>query len=508
MELYRKTAQGPASGSGSAPSTPTSTARKMAALQSLSLQAPGTGGGGGVNSSPRSSFTSSSPVSTTASGSNSPPRPAAGSAVEPIAGHRAAPHKATGIALAASAPVLSPQLGSPSYTHTAEPPSSWTPATSGSEPSLTSSTQSPQRSRLSPTRQSLERRQMLITSLFPRASISLQESTGIADMHLPSTDPAAIGLAANADRTLAAQGSTVNAPAHPHAWKHAINMRASNSNDDNKRNIRSGRVSSSSDDSSSSSKGADSEGSDSSDSDQDSDQDGDEDALETRTNPSVSQYTFSTADSQSRPEQDQQPPQSGVKRAGGRPGRYGHDQEADEQSEMSDDDDGDIEADSTSPGADDEQPHGAAAGQPHGHHHSAAHAGPMEVGIAHRQDTSRAAQSNHRSAAYEHHLPRVSAQHSPHRSHAHREATTLDGAPSESDENGDFFENMKKFLQRFQESQLIDISDSELDGDQRLQEIAQKAVEKTTAAAGKKAKTTKRGGGNNGKKPASRVRAK
>jgi hypothetical protein len=104
------------------------------------------------------------------------------------------------------------------------------------------------------------------------------------------------------------------------------------------------------------------------------------------------------------------------------------------------------EADSTSVGADDELP----VGHAHSHVHPHAHASAG----THAQGTS------------SHYLPRVTAQHSPAREGKRT------GGNSESDEGGDFYENMKKFLQGFQESQLIDVSDSEMDPDGRIKMIA------------------------------------
>jgi hypothetical protein len=469
MDLYKRSASGPASGSGSTPTTPTGAARKaalLAALQPLTIQ-----------STPRSSFTSHSPspTNTSASGPYSPPRASSGTGGE-VSGAgagfgRTAPSAArqsssaaTGIAIHQSNLSLTPPSQVPaSASGSRMPPAGWTPASDGAAP--TSSTSDAPRSRLSPTRRSIERRQMLITSLFPRASISVQDSTGIPNMQLPPAEEAHRSGAQDATSAQVHHSEHTTArtagryhPAHDAAQEQKSTTDSSPS-----------QVGSSSEDD------ADSEASDSDDSGSYGYGDGgeeDDDAVETRTNPRVSQY--------SNPRYDRITGQGAAAEG-----------EVDENCSGSSDDSGgedpvaveEQQAGSTSPGADDEQPMGNVL---HAHHrdyqaHRHEHFAPR--GSASEPTYAGAVRDSRRS---EHHVPRVSAQSS-HPSSGHTVAETGPTRPqraalSESDEGGDFFENMKKFLDRFQESQLIDISDSELDGEQRLQEIAQRAAQAAMAS--------------------------
>jgi hypothetical protein len=473
MELYKRSASGPASGSGSAPSTPTGAARKaalLAALQPLTIQ-----------STPRSSFTSHSPspTNTSASGPYSPPRASTGAGGE-VSGAgagfgRTAPSAArpssstaTGIATHQSHLSLTPPSQVPASSSASRvPPAGWTPASDAADPS--SSASDAPRSRLSPTRRSIERRQMLITSLFPRASISVQDSTGIPNMQLPPAEDAHRSGAQDATSTEVSRSEHTTArtagryhPAHDAAQEQKSTTESS-----------ANEVGSSSEDD------ADSEASDSDDAVSYGYGEGDEedeDALQTRANPSVSQY--------SHPRYDRITGQDAAAEG-----------EVDENcSECSEDSGGEDpvaleeqQAGSTSPGADDEQPVGNVL---HAHHrdyqaHRHEHFAPR--GSASEPTYAGAVRDSRRS---EHHVPRVSAQSSrPSSGHTAAETGPIRpqrAALSESDEGGDFFENMKKFLDRFQESQLIDISDSELDGEQRLQEIAQRAAQ--AAMANKHAK--------------------
>jgi hypothetical protein len=259
------------------------------------------------------------------------------------------------------------------------------------------------RSQLSPTNKTAERRQMLITSLFPRASFSVQDSTGIADITFPKMEQEQAGATSareNASVAHAAprvQTSASRAMPPGRTYPADAPLQESDADYDDSADVESAQNDGGSMD------GGESEGNES-----DDESSGDEeDAGETRTNPSASQQSFSSSSSCS----DAQ------------------------------------EADSTSVGADDELPLGPA----HSYVHPKAYA---SAGVHHAQGTT------------SHYLPRVAAQHSPAREGKQA------GGNSESDEGGDFYENMKKFLQRFQESQLIDISDSEMDMEKRIQMVA------------------------------------
>jgi hypothetical protein len=328
---------------------------------------------------------------------------------------------------------------------------------------------------------------MLITSLFPRASISVQDSTGIPNMQLPPAEVAQRSGAQDATSTQVNQSGHTTArtagryhPAHVAAQEQ-----------------KSTTESSANEGGSSSEDDADSEASDSDDAESYGYGDGDEeddDAVETRANPSVSQY--------SHPRYDRITGQ-GVAAEG----------EVNENCSGSSDDSGgedpvaveEQQAGSTSPGADDEQPMGNVL---HAHHrdyqeHRQQHFVPRDSAT---EPTYAGALRDSR--RFEHHVPRVSAQSS-QPSSGHTAAETGPTRPqraalSESDEGGDFFENMKKFLDRFQESQLIDISDSELDGEQRLQEIAQRAAQ--AAMAGKHAKQARGGTAEDTKKATSKAK--
>jgi hypothetical protein len=302
----------------------------------------------------------------------------------------------------------------PSTVASASIPSTWTPGSTDASSlhnhvrstvgaDTATATTTTVRSQLSPTNKTAERRQMLITSLFPRASFSVQDSTGIADITFPNMEneqaretgargQMAATQAAPRPQTTASRAMPPGRTYPADAPLHESDVEYDDSAD----------VESAEGDEDSLDEG-ESEGSES-----DDESSGDEeDAGETRTNPSASQQSFSSSSSCS----DAQ------------------------------------EADSTSVGADDELP------QSHVHSHVHPHA-YASAGGHQAQSTS------------SHYLPRVAAQHSPAREGKRA------GGNSESDEGGDFYENMKKFLQGFQESQLIDISDSEMDMDMRIQMVA------------------------------------
>lgn len=177
MEIYKRTPVG----SGSAPGTPTSTTRKAAQVLALQLQ------------SPRSSFTSSCPSTTNhsqtqAQSHSQPATPPRQSSSTPKVVHSAQYSNSSAEVRTAPtplppAPATSPVVSNRPFAHLKVSTAPLEPAPQGSGEFA--------RSTLSPSNrvEQAQKRQVLITSLFPR-SMTLQDTTGIADIHFPTEESA------------------------------------------------------------------------------------------------------------------------------------------------------------------------------------------------------------------------------------------------------------------------------------------------------------------------------
>lgn len=465
MDIYKRHV----AAGGSAPGTPTSTTRKSLAQLQLQLPGPAT------HASPRSSFTSSSPTSTTNfSISNTPPRsfhapnnsasatsaaaPATTATMAPLPSGRSSVHDRKDNEIATATATVT----------TTAAPSVATPVMSTSISNNNSS------SIATPQSSEVHRRQMLITSLFPR-SVTVQDSTGIEGI---SFQPAAVSPAKEEAATAPSSSSSAQAPPAPgNAGRPA---KADLCGAEETRSGRSGVVARANNNYegedcviSDAQEMAQEDGYDSDEGDcYDSSSDADVDEAETRTNPSVSLRSYSLYDNDDAEEEG-----GGVSERGdaefkptedhhhGRVRGIAHqvDDSVWHGSGSSSEQDSNSSVSSTSAGADDELPN-----SPHPHTAGAgAGGGGVGGGMAHMQ----------------HNIP-----HTTTTTHHHAKGGVSRGGAltSESDEGNDFYANMQKFIRGFQESHLVDISDSEVDFDHQRPNNAVATAPGTGIAASSK----------------------
>ena len=439
MELYKKASTLPG-GTASAPCSPMGASRKGAAAAFF----PPSGGLSSLPSSPRSSFASRR----SSTSSRSTDRSSLLVVTEPD------PVSAGTVAEDASGPTHS---FSPSF-EKVKFLSSDTLSTSASVSRSSPTGGSTTGSRLSPSRRDAQRRQVLITSLFPRASFNLQESTGIADLSFPTNQYDAEDPEPGEDVPVSkAKGSSVQVSAavqqaartalgvpslqahgagkeHMQPWRPAPAVPM----DDSIVDSESESVQDSLDaarcqhsemeeheeiDSGSEGDAEQTNEEDSGAEDSENDDDDDMDMGETRTNPSASQVSFSSS--------------------------------SDTEGEGS-------LISSTSPGADDELP---TSGNPS---QSATHSASYGIAMA-----------AHPPGTTLHYLPKVSAL--PHTAGA---AVAAGQACSESDEGGNFYGNMQRFLRSFEQAHLVDVSDSsEADGESKGRSSGDHHPNTTTTAS-------------------------
>lgn len=488
MEIYRRhVANG-----GSAPGTPTSTSRKAATQHALQLQIPSQ-----TVASPRSSFTSSSPTSTNISIPNTPPRschaPNTGNAAPPNVSSAKAP---TTVPPPPSAPRV-PEAGN-GNTGAENSAADGTPAVHAAASSKIPASTSSRLSTSTPQTNEVQRRQMLITSLFPR-SATVQDSTGIDGI---SFQPTYANLQAKSSATpmsgqLQHKSAPSSAPApstaHPLLPAHAPNhthgtqlsqKTSSSGNAEASRRSRAIEAALQAINETSSDNDAnqlqDQDGYESDEGDSDSSdgegEDGEGGEEETRTNPSASPRSYSFYDNEEEADGELVDAAEYYRVNGPFVQGQGHGiAQVDVSGDVLADGDGNDSSSessavtSTSAGADDE----LARRQTHSAHTS------------HGAHTVSAA-----SAHVQHNIPHVAT-------HVKGDTRKGNAFNSESDEGNDFYQNMQKFIRGFQESQLIDVSDSEIDIDQRANAaqasrnvpgIAAAAKHRTTTSASKNTK--------------------